>query len=99
MIPIIGSGRNCFPTGHAFVTDKINVEIMDNELKATDWELHGLASELRWWIDFFSAAFFKDQPIPLPVLSFEKTRVTTLGSYRLGHNDIGVKENINLNRL
>ena len=40
------------------VCEKINIEIMDNELAATDWELNGLAWELRWWIAFFNIAFF-----------------------------------------
>lgn len=78
--------------------DKINIEIMDNELSATDWELFELAWEVRWWLDFFNIAFFREQPVPLPVISFQRTRITNLGSYRIGRNSMGLRENINLNR-
>ena len=78
--------------------DIINKEIMDNELAATDWELWGFAHEINWWVHFFQAAFFKDEPVPMPVISYQKTRITTLGHYRLGRNSIGIKQNINLNR-
>jgi hypothetical protein len=81
------------------INDQINEEIMENELAAHDWELNNLIWELSWWIKFFNIGFFKNQPVPLPVLSFQKTRVTTLGSYRIGRNAIGVRENINLNRV
>lgn len=78
--------------------DNINVEVKNNELKANDWELWELAHELYWWVDFFNMAFFKDQPVPLPLLTFESSRVNTLGHYRIGRNDFGAKEQINLNR-
>lgn len=80
-------------------TEAINYELRQNELSATDWELNGLAWELYWWCDFFNIAFFKDQPAPIPVLTFEKSRITTLGHYRIGRNDFGVREQINLNKL
>jgi len=80
------------------VNDKINIEIMENELSASDWEFNSLAWELRWWIDFFNMAFFKDQPVAMPALSFERTRVNTLGHYVPGRNSMGLLENINLNR-
>lgn len=72
---------------------------MDNELTATDWELNGLVWELRWWIDFFNLAFFKAEPVPIPALTFERTRVNNLGYYRIGLNDFAVRNQINLNRL
>jgi len=61
------------------LTEKINVEIMENELSATDWELHPLAWELWWWVEFFQIAFFRDTPVPTPALTFEKSRVNNLG--------------------
>jgi len=81
------------------INDHINEEIMENELAASDWELNSLIWELSWFIQFFNIAFFKEQPVPLPVLSFQKTRVTTLGHYKIGRNAIGVRENININRV
>jgi len=80
-------------------SEAINLAIMENELSAIDWELWGLAQELYWWVHLFQAAFFKDQPVPIPALTFEKTRVNTLGHYRIGRNDFAVREQINLNRL
>lgn len=80
------------------INDKINIEIMENGLEAHDWELNNLIWELSWWVQLFNIAFFKEQPVPLPVLSFQKTRVTTLGHYRIGRNSFGVRENINLNK-
>ena len=86
-------------TRNTRIDDQINVEIMENELSATDWGLNDLVWDLRWWFDFFNIAFFKEEPVPLPVLSFQKARITSLGSYRIGRNSIGVKENINLNSV
>ncbi|MBW1693088.1 MAG: hypothetical protein JRJ41_02800 [Deltaproteobacteria bacterium] len=79
--------------------EPINVAIMENELANADWELNELAWELIWWIDFFNIAFFKEQPVPMPVLTFERSRVNNLGFYRIGFNDFAVRNQINLNRL
>ena len=81
------------------INDSINVQIMENELAATEWKYNELVWELRWWIDFFNLAFFRDEPVPIPVLTFEKGRVNTLGSYRIGMNDWAVRNQINLNKL
>jgi len=79
--------------------DAINIAIMENEINAHDWVLNRLASELYWWIDFFNIAFFKNQPVPIPVISFKKTRVNNLGHYVIGRNAFGIRENININRI
>ena len=78
--------------------ESINIAIMENETNATDWALSDLASELYWWADFFNIAFFKDQLVPAPVISFAKTRIDNLGHYVSGRNAFGIKENININR-
>ncbi len=83
----------------AMMSENINLEIMENELSAIDWELWSLAQELYWWVHLFQAAFFKGAPVPLPALTFEKARVNTLGHYRIGRNSFAVREQINLNRL
>ena len=80
-------------------SEDINMAIMNNELSASDWEMWGLAEELYWWVHLFQAVFFKGEPVPLPALTFEKSRVNTLGHYAIGRNAFAVREQINLNRL
>ncbi len=60
-------------------------------------QVNDLADRLYWWVDYFNITFFKDQPVPVPVISFEKTNIDNLGRYVIGKNAIGVKENININ--
>ena len=80
------------------LNEYINIAIMENEKNVDDWELNSLAWELYWWVDFFNIAFFKKQPVLVPAISFEQTKVSTLGHYVIGRNAFGIKENINLNR-
>jgi hypothetical protein len=77
--------------------EPINIAIMENEKSAYDWVLSNLAWELYWWTDFFNIAFFRDQPVPVPAISFERTKITTLGHYVPGRNSLGLLENINVN--
>jgi hypothetical protein len=81
------------------LSEKINIEIMENELSAMDWSLNPLVWDLYWFVDLFQAAYFRDTPVPIPALTFEKARVNTLGHYRIGRNDWAVREQINLNRI
>ena len=81
------------------INDRINLEIMDNELSAADWEMNQLAWTLYWFVDFFNICFFKDQHVPIPALTFERSRVNNLGYFRMGFNDFAVRNQINLNRL
>jgi hypothetical protein len=78
--------------------DPINQAIKENEKDAFDWSLNDLATELYWWTDFFQIAFFKDQRVPIPAISFERTNVRTLGHYVIGRNGFGLLENININK-
>jgi len=80
------------------LTESINIAIRENEKSVVDWELSNLARELYWWVDVFNIAFFKDQKVPVPAISFEKTKINNLGHYVIGRNAFGVKENININR-
>jgi hypothetical protein len=80
------------------LNERINIEIMENEKGAHDWSLNKLATELYWWCNFFNNAFFKGQPVPVPALSFERTKVNTLGHYVSGRNQFVLLENININR-
>lgn len=79
--------------------ETINIQIMENEKSVNDWELNSLAWELYWWVDLFNIAFFKERPVPVPAISFERTNVNNLGHYVVGRNAFGVRENININRV
>ena len=80
------------------LNESINEAIMNNEKGAHDWVLNDLVWEIYWWVDFFNIAFFKEQPVSVPAISFEKTRVTNLGHYVVGRNAFGIKDKINFNR-
>ena len=41
------------------LTEPINIEIMENEKNAHDWELNALAKGLYRWADNFNIDFFK----------------------------------------
>lgn len=79
-------------------TRKINTAIVESRSDAFDWPLCRLSSELYWWTEFFNTAFFKNQPVPIPILSFEKKSVKNLGHYQKERNGFGLKENININQ-
>ena len=62
------------------LNDPINIAIRENEKAVTDWVLSDFAKELYRWTDIFNMEFFKDQPVPVPAISFEKTKVGNLNS-------------------
>ena len=80
------------------MSERINIAIMENEKEAHDWVLSDHACELYWWVDFFNIAFFREAAVPVPAISFERTKVSNLGHYVIGRNAFGVRENININR-
>ena len=77
----------------------INVAIRKNELETDEWSLNPLVNELYWFVDFFNIAFFRNTPVPTPVLTFEKANLKSLGFYRIGLNDWAVRNQINLNKI
>ena len=81
------------------LSDPINIAIRENEKTITDWALSDLAKALYWWTDIFNMEFFKDQPVPVPAISFEKAKTGSLGHYIIGRNAFGIRENININRV
>lgn len=90
--PNQGLGLNVENTG----TEPVNVLIRSHETQTEDWEFGETAQELYVWYDRFNTRFF-DPKLGDTVLSFEKSRITTLGHYVLGRNGIGITNNINLN--
>lgn len=83
------SSLNCKP---------INDEIKKHEVTDREWEFQGYAEEYYKWMELFNQEFFEGK-LPTAVLSFERTRVTTLGHYHTDKNGIGIEDNINLNSL
>ncbi|VTR66894.1 hypothetical protein DESC_530008 [Desulfosarcina cetonica] len=78
-------------------SEPINIAIMENEKDSFDWQYNPLAEEMYWFVDFFNIAFFKDKPVPIPAISFDRSRIKTFGHYVIGRNAFGVSQNINLN--
>lgn len=77
--------------------DAINLSIRNHEeTVATIWEFSERACELYRFFDLFNRRFFEGK-LPTPVISFRTGRVSSLGWYRVGRNEVGVKDQINLN--
>ena len=77
--------------------DTVNLDIRRHEeLDSTNWEYSERAQELYRYFDLFNRRFFSGQ-LPIPVISFRPGRVSSLGWYRLGRNEVGIKDQINLN--
>ncbi len=72
---------------------------MDNQQRVPSLLENELVGELSWWVSTFQIMFFKNQPIPTPMLTFEKTRVNTLGSHRTRSDNGTARGQINLNGL
>ena len=72
---------------------------MENRKGANVQVLNGLARDLYRFVDLFNIEFFKNQPVPTPELTFERSRVNTLGHCKTGFADLAVKDQINLNLL
>jgi hypothetical protein len=78
--------------------EKVNQVIRKHELAVRDWELSDLAKEMYLWFDRFNCEYFNDL-LGTAVISFEATNKRVLGHYVLHRNAVGLKWNININRL
>lgn len=76
--------------------EDINRNLREHESSVGDWYLKSAVKYLYRFFDLFNAQWFA-QGLPQAVISFKKTRVTTLGHYRFGRNEFGLKHEINLN--
>ena len=76
--------------------DPVNILIRSHETQIKDWDLRKSAQELYSWFDRFNREFF-DSRLGIAVLSFDVSRISTLGHYVPGRNGIGIEHNINLN--
>lgn len=73
--------------------EPINRSGRAHEVALTDWHLAEASRKLYRFYDLINGRFF-DSQVPTPVLSFQKTR--HLGHYVPARNEIGVRENINI---
>jgi len=66
----------------------------DNTPNSHEWELGDLARKVLWWADIFNNAFFKDQSVPAPPISFKKPNLMIFGHHANGSNEFDLKQNI-----
>ena len=78
------------------ISDPSNRKILKSD---KDTHLDELKLELYWWIDLFNITFFKEQRASKINISFEKTRVNTLGNHKIIRNRSEIIENINFNSV
>jgi len=75
--------------------DAVNLDIRRHEERdVVSWKYSDTARELYKFFDLFNRRFFNGQ-LPTPAISFKSGRAA--GWYRLGRNEFGVKDQINLN--
>ncbi len=79
------------------MNEKINADLRQHEEDVEDWDLAGMSSLLYRIFDRINERFFGGE-VPVPVISFKSERRTRGGHYVIGRNEVGVKENININR-
>lgn len=77
---------------------KINEQIKDHSINVDSWEHHIKAEFCYDWFSKFNSAFFENK-LEQCLLSFERSRFTTLGHYILEYNQIGAIDNININSV
>jgi hypothetical protein len=75
--------------------EPINAVARTHEEKVEDWRYRKASRILYKWFDWISPRFF-ESALPAPVQSFAPSH-HTYGHYVVGRNEIGVKENININ--
>jgi hypothetical protein len=76
--------------------EAVKIKAMAREENAGDCSLQDLADNLYLWTNLFNTEFFKDQPVAVPVISFERTRMTSVDLYVPGRNLMGSLESINI---
>jgi hypothetical protein len=78
--------------------EDINKVVKENEIQAEGWVYSNLSELLYDWFDRFNVWFFGNA-LKTPVISFEKTRINSLGHFVIGRNAFGLKWNINVNSM
>lgn len=78
------------------MVEEINRNIREHESSVSDWYLKSAVNYLYRFFDFFNRQWFGGG-LPQAVIAFKKTRVTSLGHYRFGRNEFGLKHEINMN--
>lgn len=88
-----------FVTGDVFQPDSgeaINRVVREHSTTVGDWKYQPQMSELYTWADRFNERLFNGE-LPGVLLSFAWDRVTTLGTFQPGRDELGIKYHINLN--
>jgi hypothetical protein len=70
-----------------------SIETSEKTPNTNQWGLHDLTRGLAWWAGLFNDAFFKEQSVPPPAISYKETHLITIGHHVIGKNDSGVGEN------
>ncbi|MFH1126557.1 MAG: SprT-like domain-containing protein [archaeon] len=78
------------------MAEEINRNLREHESSVGDWYLKNAVKYLYRFFDLFNAQWFSGR-LPQAVIAFKKTRVTSLGHYRFGRNEFGLKHEINMN--
>ena len=79
--------------------ESVNLAVQEHvsSLKKAEWEHAKLGQELYQFFDIFNETFF-DGMLSAPIISLDGARITNLGTYRIGRNGFGAKNQIHLNR-
>jgi DNA repair protein RadC len=86
-------------TGEEIPNLSESMSVIENGKESHGGCFSDFSSELYRWFEIFNTVFFKDQPIPAPEITFEKTTVNNLGNYAIKRSPFGVKESININSV
>ena len=78
--------------------ETINKRLRDHETQTDEWTFCELSNDLYRWFELFNERFFRGK-LRTPVISFERTRCNRLGHFVIDRNALGLKWNININRL
>ena len=78
--------------------EPINQVARKHEETVQDWDYAEIGRTLYRWNDLFNIRFFNSE-LPTPLLSFRRVGTRVHGHYVPGRNEIGAKQNVNINPL
>lgn len=78
------------------MNEPINQVARKHEETVQDWDYAEIGRTLYRWNDLFNIRFFNSE-LPTPLLSFRRVGTKVYGHYVPGRNEIGAKQNVNIN--